>query len=131
MSRISDERYIALRQEFELAKKKILKKNLSKNENKLEEYLEGIVQTHNKLVTYAKTFYDNLTENDKLVYRSSLVSVRDITIQCLTRLNKNAEISNDLCEAININDVRNFERENTDSEAENDDNFEIDFKKTK
>lgn len=118
MNRINDKTYLTLRKNFELAKKKILKEKISKNRLKLEEYLNEIIDTHNALVIYAGKFFSTLSIDDRAIYRSNLILVRDITIQCLTKLNKNVIISNDLCATIDKKDLSDFVSENTDSENE-------------
>lgn len=85
MSKINDSKFLSLRAEFEKSKKKILKENISKNENTLEGYLNEIIERHNSITEYTSTFYFGLNPEQAKVYKSELVKIRNITLQCLTK----------------------------------------------
>lgn len=121
MSKINDNKFLNLRADFDKARKKILKENISKNEATLNGYLTEIIQRHNDIITYTCTFYGGLSTDEAKVYKEELIKIRNITLQCLTKLNKNVSLSNDLLVPITSENIHEFS-ENSESEDENEAN---------
>lgn len=115
--------YSQLKDEFLKVKKRILKKELSTNPVKLNEYASDIIIAHDKIVVFISEFYANLSIDDKTYFREELIYIRDKTIECFGRLNLNTDLSRKLLEKIDNSE----QIESGESKIENssDDTHEI------
>lgn len=101
--------YVDLKEKFVRVKKRIIKKDLSTNREKLGEYARDIISTHNDIVTFVAQFYQTLSTEEKTYFRGELVYIRDKTIECFGRLNLKLVVSTNLLEKVSEDSLLAFE----------------------
>ena len=69
---------------------------LSKNSEKVKEYIALWIENYNAIVGYTKTNTDSLLENHKALIFSKIESWRVISLKCFEKLNCNIEIPENL-----------------------------------
>lgn len=86
-----------LKEQFTTVTKRIIKENLSKNIDKHKEYIIALIPAYNNLVTFVHSQYiPALSESQKQEYKYQLEHARGRFIECLRRLNIEAELSSNL-----------------------------------
>lgn len=78
--------YKKLEEEFVLVSKRILKTNISTNEETLHQYKLDIINTHNALIRYISYYYSKFDTATKTVYKTNLIQIRQRIIRCFENL---------------------------------------------
>lgn len=95
---------------FKLVYKRILKKNISVNPDKLDEYRQDILEAHNQLVSYVHGKYGTTnTTQDRNVYFSAVTKARQITSDCFKKLNLFYPFTDDIFELLDTNNLQTID----------------------
>lgn len=120
----------SLKTSFILATKKVLKKNISKNNDKLKEYEEEIIATHDAISDYIAPFFGKFNNTDQQFYRSELIYIRDKTLKCFGALNCKKKVSQSLIdlleESTTLTDASDIETDTNESETDDSEEIEND-----
>lgn len=84
--------YQKFKSEFLRIKKRILKKKLSVNPDKLREYQRDIIAAHDNIVNFISSLGE-LDSREDAYFRAELIYIRDRTIQCFGKLRLNYSVS--------------------------------------
>lgn len=114
--------YQRLKNEFIRVKKRIIKKNLSKNPAKLAEYKSDIIAAHDAIIEYVAQIIRTLDDAEGTYFREELVYIRDKTIDCFGRLRLRIGVSKNLLQTIDENFLIS---DNSESELEAESELEI------
>lgn len=79
--------------------KRILKKDLSTNENTRKRYKFDILSAYNDVIGYAAAFYDKFDDTKEKI-NAELKAVKDKTIRCCERLEFNVEFPENIIEQL-------------------------------
>lgn len=97
-----NEKYDLLLKDHEKKAKRILKTNLSTNENTLRRYEIDILRAHNEIVTYARIFLEKFDKESKEIVRKEINQVKEKTSRCIERLQVSINLPSDPFETINV-----------------------------
>lgn len=98
--------FAQLKEQFTAVTKRIIKENLSRSIDKHREYISDLIPAYNKLVTFVHAQYiPALPEPQKEEFKNQLEHARGRFIECLRRLNIEAELSTNL---LTIYDAKPF-----------------------
>lgn len=89
-----------LKGEFKKVTKRVLKKNISKNPEKLEEYETDLIKTYNDIITYVAHYYNDLDQNIQETIRTDLLRLRDNLASSFQKLNLRVKLPARLIEKI-------------------------------
>lgn len=89
-----------LKGEFKKVTKRVLKKNISKNPDKLEEYETDLIQTYNDIIEYVAEYYNGLDATVRETVRTDLLHIRDNLASCFQKLNLRVKLPAHLIERI-------------------------------
>lgn len=113
--------YGDLKNEFLAVKKRIIKRQLTTNEDKLEEYTRDIISTHDNIVEFVASFYGTLDTDWKTYFRDQLIYIRDKTIECFGKLNSRHTVSTNLLEKVQVQEEESDYSGETTSDSEDED----------
>lgn len=120
--------FAQLKEQFTVVTKRIIKENLSKNIDKHREYIIDLVPAYNNLVTFVHAQYiPALPEISKQEFRNQLEHARGRFIECLSRLNIEAELSTNLLTIYDPKpflDILNILKESAANVTINEEDFE-------
>lgn len=113
-----------LQEEYYVISKRVLKKDLSKNPVKLNEYKEDLIKSYNNLILNLRTIFPNAKSSNKVQLRNIFIKVRENIIRCFNALKINIKVPtnlNNIIEKQNILDTiteNSINKENSDSDLE-------------
>lgn len=98
MSRISDPTFLKLENDFLAVTKRVIKKQISKNPEKLKEYERDLKNTYELLIEHAEELW-RTAEGDKdiqAVIKNKLLDIRDKLLRSFGKINSRLAITNNL-----------------------------------
>lgn len=110
---IEKQNFKHLKTEFINVTKRILKKNITRNRDKLDEYKRDIIQAYNDLTKYVDKCYNKINDETLDYFRDEIIKIREKLSKCFGKLECNYKLSNDLFAGIDTGVVTD---ENEDSE---------------
>lgn len=108
MSDFNENFYDKIKQNFLKISKRILKQNLSTNENTLKGYETDIITSYNEISSYLNDFFEKYTEDFDKFLRSEIIYIREKTLKCFGKLNIHIKLPEDLFTAINNETLTDF-----------------------
>lgn len=104
---------------FKTLSRKILCKNLTTNEDKLNEYAVTAINLYNQSAAFSTNNFDNLGTHDRQALKELFILARDYLNKFSSALKFEIKLPTDIKVSININDISHFESgSEPDSEAE-------------
>lgn len=88
-----------LKEAFTKVTKRVLKKNISRNSEKLEKY-ECSITTYNTIIGYVAHYYNDLNAADRETIRDELLRIRDKLVGCFQKLNLKYKLPTHIIEQI-------------------------------
>lgn len=112
-----------LQNDFDKVTKKVIKRNVSKNPEKLKEYQEDLIKTYNNFIKVARDHFSQSTIENKLRIRNLFIKIREKLILCFEKLQVKIKIPNNLNITIDIKNIletidESSSSENSSSESE-------------
>lgn len=96
-----EEKHSFLKNNFIKNTKKVLKENVSTNQDTLNRYKKEITESYNAYITFVASIYHNTTTNEKTFLSEQLRYVRTKLNQCYGKLNCNLPTPENLLQTIN------------------------------
>lgn len=100
MSRFSATKFKELKDAFLRVTKRVLKKEISKNPEKIAEYKRDLKDTYNAIVIYIGENYSSLHVDNKDIIRKEITFIRYKLLRCFGKLGCNSELSENLLREI-------------------------------
>lgn len=105
MSRFSNDTYKDLLNIFNLATKRVLKKELSRNKNKHIEYTTILTESYNDYLKYIFQYFDQFDSNNQSILKSNLLQVRDKLNQSFSKILTKFNLPTELREQLNLREI--------------------------
>lgn len=98
--------------EFATLKFKLLRKNKTKNKNKLNDYSNQVVHIYNSFTNFNKENFNTLDESSKKKLKRAYIQLRDDSIVLFAALNLNIKLPVDSTEEINLDNTTEYTSDN-------------------